>query len=148
MPKFGLKRIDAVSGKQVFYQLTIDDNPDFSDLADGETENDRKTGILDIYEQSLESRYQKNLAQIYNTMGRVANNEHVPGEKYHELTERENNDPYKDYEFKHGDLRVYAIKTEGGKIIILAGFKNTQKDDIRRMRSLKKQFFESLKNTK
>jgi hypothetical protein len=145
MRKFDLKKITAVQGKQVFYQLTIDDNPDFSNLAEGETENDRKTGVLDSYEATLESRYKKNLAQIYNAMNRVANNEHVPREKYHELTERKSNDPYKDYEFKHGDLRVYAIKTEGGKIIILGGFKNTQKEDIVQMRSLKKQFFESQK---
>ena len=148
MPRFDLKIIDAVKGNQVFYQLTIDDNPDFENLGNGESVNDRKTGILDSFEEGLEKKYRKNLVQIYNTMDRVARNEHVPGEKYHELTGRKENDPHKDYEFKHGDLRVYAIKSDKGKIIIFGGFKNSQPEDIIQMRSLKKQYFESLKHKK
>src|SRR5258705_10206046 len=125
MPKFDLKKIDAVRGKQGFFQLTIDDNPDFTDLKEFETENDRKKGVLDYYEENLDPQYKKSLSQIYNIMNRVSNNEHVPGEKYHEL-DRPRNDPHKDYEFKHQKLRVYAIKTDQGKIIILGGFKNSQ----------------------
>ena len=146
MPKFDLKIIDSIRGKQVFYQLTVDDNPDSEGILEEAMKNDKKTGILDQYEKSLEKKYKKDMVQIYNTMQRVANNEHVPGEKYHECTGRDKSDPYKDYEFKHGDLRVYAIKTHDGKIIVLAGYKNTQKSNILRMRSIKKQYFESLKN--
>lgn len=145
MAKFDLKKISAIQGKQAFFQLTIDDDPDFEEAENEEARNERKTGVLDIYEAGLEAKYKKNLAQIYNAMQRVANNEHVPGEKYHELQNRPQNDPYKDYEFKHGDLRVYAIKDTVGKIIILCGYKNAQDNDIRKMRALKRQYFESLK---
>ena|ERR1700761_5245438 len=144
MPKFDLKKITAISGKQDFYQLTINDKPDFSKAETQEQRNEKKTGVLDIYESNLEENYEKDMVQIYNTMQRVANNEHVPGAKYHELTGRKKGDPYKDYEFKHGDLRVYAIKNDLGKIIILAGFKNEQEKNIRKMRLLKIEYFESL----
>jgi hypothetical protein len=146
MPKFDLKKIVAVKGAYPFYQLTIDNEVDFSDCKTEEEKNDKKEGVLDLYEKTLEKRYKKDMVQIYNTMERVANNEHVSGEKYHELEDRPKNDPYKDYELKHGDLRVYAIKNDVGKIIIFGGFKNSQKKDIRKMRSLKLNYFNSLKN--
>ena len=148
MPKFDLKKVDAVIGVQEFYQLTIDDNPVFFGSETPEEINNLKKGVLDIYEAELEKKYKKNLVQIYSSMNRVANNQHVPGEKYHELTDRPKNDPYKDYEFKHGDLRVYAVKSPQGKIIILCGYKNQQKKDIVKMRSLKLQYFESLNQKK
>ena len=129
MPTFDLQRITAIEGQQAFYQLIIDDKPS-----------------LDLYEAGLEKKYRKNLIQLYHTMEKIANNEHVPGGKFHELTGRLKNDPYKEYVFKHGDLRIYAVKAMIGKIIILAGFKNRQPEDIRRMRSLKKQYFESLQS--
>lgn len=146
MPKFDLKKIVAVKGVYPFYQLTIDNEVDFSECKTEEEINDKKEGILDLYEKTLQKRYKKDMVQIYNTMERVANNEHVSGEKYHELEDRPKNDPYKDYEFKHGDLRVYAIKDSVGKIIIFGGFKNSQKKDIRKMRALKINYFNSIKN--
>ena len=144
MPKFDLKKITAIKGNQAFYQLTIDDNPDLSTAKTDAEINDLKTGVLDIYENSLEIKYKKNMIQIYNAMDRVAKNEHVPGEKYHEL-DRPKNDPYKDFEFKHGDLRIYAFKSEAGKIIALGGYKNNQDGDIQKMRSIKLQYFDTLK---
>ena len=51
----------------------------------------------------------------------------------------------KEYEFKNGDLRVYAIKDFNGKIIILGGYKNTQQTDINRFRSLKAQYLANKK---
>lgn len=146
MSTFGIKKIMAIKGKQQFYQLTIDDHPDLTGAISEEEVNERKTGVLDIYEKNLEKSYRKNLIQIYNIMERVANNVHVPGDKYHEMTGRDKSDPHKDYEFKHGDLRVYAIKTSSGKVIILCGYKNSQSSDIRQMRQLKKQFLNSLYN--
>jgi hypothetical protein len=145
MSNFDLKTISAVSGKSPIFQLTIDDKPDYSNASTEEARNDRKTGVLDIYEQRLEKKYKNNIIQIYNTMTRVANHELVPVEKFRELKGRKKSDPYKDYEFKHGDLRLYATQSPLGKIIILGGFKNAQEGDIRKMRSLKAQYFESLK---
>jgi hypothetical protein len=147
MSKFDLKAIDSIKGKQAFYQLTIDDNPNLGDLKDGETENDRKTGALDIYEEQLEKKYQKDLIMIYAYMERVANNQPVDGKKYH-ILDRPATDPIQDFEFKHGDLRVYGFKSAEGKIIVLGGYKNNQKSDINRLRSLKKQYLESFKKDK
>jgi hypothetical protein len=131
MVNFNLKKITLFKGIQPFYQLTIDG-----------------LGVLDEYIQDLEHTYRKDLIQILNAMERVANHQPVPGSKYHELNRRPKNDPFKDFEFKHGDLRLYGFKSETGKIILLGGYKNAQVKDIRRMRSLKWQYIESLKGNK
>ncbi len=145
MPKFDTKEITAIKGKQKFYQLTIDDNPDYEGVKTQEEKNERKKGVLDEYEENLESKYKKDLRMIYAYMDKVANNEPVSGKKYHEL-DRPKNDTVKDFEFKHGDLRVYCFKTEEGKIFALGGYKNNQDKDIVRLRSLKKQFIDTLNN--
>jgi hypothetical protein len=147
MPNFNLKKITAIRGKQVFYQLTIDDDPIFSPNDDEVAKNEKRTGVLDIYERDLEAKHSNDLEKIYAYMNMVADNKHVPGTKYHEL-ERNKNDPYPDFEFKHGDLRVYGVKISGGKIIVLGGFKNEQRQNITRLRSLKKQYFESISKGK
>ncbi len=145
MPKFDVKKISAIKGKQAFYQLTIDDNPNYKGAKSEEEKNEKKTGVLDIYEKGLEEFYLKDLRMIYTYMDRVANNLPVSGKKYHELTDRPKNDSIKDFEFKHGDLRVYAFKNEIGKIFAVAGYKKNQIRDINKLRSLKKQYIDSLK---
>lgn len=147
MPNFDLKRIKGVKGKLTFYQLTIDDKPENDGNENDDEKNEKKTGVLDIFEQELERIYYKDIDQIYAYMNMVANNEHVSGKKYH-LLDRTNNDPYQDFEFKHGDLRLYGIKIPNGKIIFLGGYKNKQEKDIKKLRSLKKQYFDSLKQKK
>lgn len=145
MPKFDLKKITAIKGKQNFYQLTIDDSPNYNGIETAEERNEKKTGVLDLYESELEKIYIKDLNMIYTYMDRVANNLPVSGKKYHELTDRPKNDIIKEYEFKHGDLRVYAIKHKIGKIFVLGGYKNNQVQDIKKVRSLKNQYLQSLK---
>lgn len=80
-------------------------------------------------------------------MERVANGQHVPGKYFHDLKGGKNNTP-KEYEFKHGDLRVYAIQDHRGKIIVLCGFKNKQRNEIVKFRALKEQYLNSLKPKK
>jgi len=145
MPKFDIKRISAIKGSQIFYQLTIDDKPNYDGCVSEEDRNERKTGQLDKYEKKLEKNYKKDLHMIYAYMDLVANNQPVSGNKYHELTDRPKNDLIKDFEFKHGDLRVYAFKFSNGKIFALGGYKNNQTSDIKKLRSLKNQYFDSLK---
>jgi hypothetical protein len=142
MPKFDLKEI--IKGRQTFYQLTIDDNPDYAGALTDAEKNDRKTGVLDIYEENLEAVYEKDIQKIHAYIERVANNQPVPGDKFHDLTDRPKNDLIVDYEFKSGDLRVYCFKITGGKVVVVGGYKNNQDADIRKCRSLKKQFFEQL----
>jgi hypothetical protein len=147
MPTFDLKKITLIDGKQTFYQLTIDDIPNFEGATTEEEKNERKTGVLDLYEQELEAMYMKDIEMIYAYMNMVANNAQIPGKKYHDL-DRDKNDPHPDFEFKHGDLRLYGVKIPGGKIIFLGGYKNNEEKNIRRLRSLKKQYFVSLKMKK
>ena len=71
-------------------------------------------------------------------MNEVANIRTLPNTKFKDITPRKEN--VKEYEFKEGNLRVYAIKKFGGKIIILGGYKNRQKQDLRKFRSLKEQY--------
>lgn len=123
MHTFGLKRITSVKGRIKFYQLMIDDNL-----------------VLDDYENRLERKYKKGLEMIYAYMNLHSNGENLPGTKYH-LLQRPKNDPYPDFEFKHGDLRLYGVKTIEGKIIFLGGYKNSQKKNIKKLRSLKNQYF-------
>lgn len=141
MHNFDLKKITAVKGVQTFYQLTIDDQPDFSRSQTEEERNECKTGVLDTFQITLEEYYQKDLRMIYSYMDRNANNQPIAGNKYHELS-RLKKDPIKDYEFKHGDIRVYSFKIPGGKVFAVAGCKNNQKRDIELLRSLKKQYYE------
>lgn len=144
MSKFDLKKLTMLSGSQQFYQLTINDNPDFTGATTDEQRNERKTGVLDIFEKNLEAKYHKDLRMIFAYMDRVANNLPVSGSKYHEL-KRPKNDLTKDFEFKHGDLRVYAFKIHNGKIFALAGYKNNQDRDISALREIKKQFLNNNK---
>lgn len=145
MPNFDLKILDITQGKQKIYQLTIDDNPNIEGAKDEKEINERKRGVLDEFAESLESRYKKDLRAMYTYMELVSNGCHVSGAKYHELTDRPKGDQIKDFEFKHGDLRVYAFKSDAGKIIALCGYKNAEPKNINRLRSLKQQYFKSLK---
>lgn len=145
MPIFDLKKITAIKGKQACYQLTVDDFPEYLITDTPDQQNEKKTGVLDVFEEGLEVKDRKNLKMIYAFMERVANNLPVAGTKYHEL-KRPKSDPVKDFEFKHGDIRIYGFKSPRGKIFVLGGYKNNQAADIVRMRSLKKQYLESLKS--
>jgi uridine kinase len=147
MPNFDLKLLTGVRGIQRFYQLTIDDNPVILVTDTLEQQNEKKIGVLDQYEKQLEEKYKPDLEKIYAYMDVIANNGSLPATKFREL-KRPGSDKDKDFEFKSGDLRVYAIKGEGSKIIVLCGYKNKQKKDINKMRSLKKQYVQSLKQSK
>ena len=122
MANFDLKNIEAVRGKQEFLQLCIDGVPQ-----------------LDQFAESLSNpQYCSEFQTILTYMDLVANNQLVPSKKFKEITPSKSQ--VKEYEFKSDHLRIYAIKKANGKIIMLCGFKNNQKKDISRFRSLKDQF--------
>ena len=75
-------------------------------------------------------------------MNRVSNFQSLPKEKFKDVTPRKNN--VTEYEFKYGDLRVWAIKIPNGKLVILGGYKNDQKHGFRKFRSLKEQYLKQL----
>ncbi len=124
MCNFAVKRIEAITGKQVFEKLLIDGYCQF-----------------DEYEEEIKrnKNYEKDLGRIYFYMNQVSELQPLPKEKFRELKGGKN-DTVKEYEFKAGDLRVYAIKRENGKIIILGGYKNSQKEDLVKFRSIKRRF--------
>lgn len=80
---------------------------------------------------------------IYLYMDSVANMKSLPHSKFHPL-DTNNADGYREYEFKTKHLRVYVIKQHGGKIIVMGGYKNSQKRDIASFRALKKQYLDSI----
>lgn len=131
MVKFTLKRIEAIQGKQVFTKLCIDD-----------------ICLFDEFEQSIKNnpKYVAELSGIYLYMERVSNLESLPNTKFRDITPGK--ESINEYEFKSKNLRVYAIKTRDGKIVVLGGTKNKQKRDIRSFRTIKKRYIESIRYEK
>lgn len=125
MPNFALIKIDAISGKQVFEKLVVD-----------------KICLFDEFENSISSsnKYKNELSSIYNYMEQLANGASLPNTKFKDITP--DKEKVKEYEFRSKNLRVYAIKKDNGKIVILGGKKSYQLKDLRKFRSLKKQYLE------
>lgn len=127
MPKFVLKNIKSINGKQQFNQLVVDGN-----------------GQLDEFENDLkDTTYWSEFKTLLVYMHFVANNRTLPQTKFKDITPAK--ELVKEYEFKSKHLRIYAIHQPNGKIVILGGYKNNQKNDINKFRSLKKQYLDSLK---
>lgn len=125
MSKFAIKKIEAINWRQIIFQLVIDG-----------------IGQLDAYEKDVSVRYDSDFRSILSLMQMVANNKLLPKQKFKNVTPPK--EIVAEFEFKYGDLRIYAIATNGGKIIVLGGFKNKQDKDFRRFRSLKQQYLNSI----
>lgn len=128
MPTFVLKKLDAVVGKQSFFELVIDDNSQFNE-----------------YCLSIENnkQYYSELLKILTLMNLVSQLKMLPQTKFKDITP--NKESVKEYEFKSKHLRVYAfhlVKT--GKIVAYGGYKNTQKEDISKFRSYKGRYLKSI----
>lgn len=129
MPKFALKRIEAVRGKQEFSKLVVDDKCPF-----------------DEFENSLEIQYKSELAGIYNNMQNVADLKPLPDTKFHfyDKDKKKGKEGVREFEFKSKHLRVYGITKPNGKIVITGGTKTKQKQDQNVFRKLKNQYLASL----
>jgi hypothetical protein len=124
MSKFELRKIEAIQGKQHFFDLLIDGK-----------------GQFDAFSNQIkqDGRYQSELLSIMAFMDFVAQLKMLPLTKFRDITP--NNEKAKEYEFKSKHLRVYAFHLEqSGKIVVLGGFKNSQPADIRKFRMIKKRF--------
>jgi hypothetical protein len=125
MRKFALKKIEAVVGKQEFFELIIDG-----------------VSQLDNFYEDLQDRYKTEYDTILTYMDYVAKCQtNPPPTKFKDITPKK--EKVKEYEFKSKHLRVYGIAKENGKIIILMGFKTTQDRDIKKFRNLKREYLES-----
>jgi putative component of toxin-antitoxin plasmid stabilization module len=130
MSKFALEKIKAIKGKQSFYDLKINE-----------------VGQFESFSNELEEQYKSELLTLNARMDLVANLNRLPKEKFRDITPKKQT--VKEYEFKTKHLRLYAIHIEKtGKVIVLGGYKNTQKSDIPSFRSLKSQFLKSLEDDK
>lgn len=130
MSKFALEKIKAIKGKQSFYDLKVNE-----------------VGQFEAFSNEIEEQYKSELVTLNARMDLVANLNRLPKEKFRDITPKK--ETVKEYEFKTKHLRLYAIHIEKtGKVIVLCGFKNTQKADIPSFRSLKSQFLKSLNDDK
>ena len=127
MRKFGLSKIEAIHAKQPFDQLVVNDN-----------------GVLDLFERELKgTTYQGEIKVMLTYLEYLGNGGLLPETKFKNITPE--NEKVKEFEFKSKHLRIYGIQKAGGKIIVMGGFKKTQKSDIREFRALKKAYLLSLK---
>jgi len=128
MGDYSLKVIEGIESKQDIYKLQIDNSC-----------------MFDEFENEIEQRgqYKDELCAIYSLIEDVANNKLLPKTKFRDITISKN-DTFKEYEFKSKHLRVYAIKAPDGKVIVMGGYKNHQKKDIKRFRKIKDQYIKTL----
>lgn len=121
MHTFAVQKIETINGKQEFNMLIVDGK-----------------SLLEEFEESLEDIYENEMNSIYLYMEEVANCTSLPKSKFREINCGKGN--IKEYEFKSKHLRVYAIKQFGGKLVVMCGYKNSQKKDISKFRELKKEY--------
>ena len=120
MSKFTLERIDTVKGKIRIYKLLIDENCEFDGFCKS-LGHEKRDDII---------------GSIFATLEAYSNLQMLPGTRFKEL-KRPKSDPIKDYEIKSGNYRVYLFKDSKGGIVVFGATKNTQKKDIKRLRTIK-----------
>ena len=128
MSNYSLNEIEGIEGKQSIYKLHIDE-----------------LCMFDEFEEEIEKKgqYEEELYAIYSLMEDVADNKLLPKEKFRDITINKK-EKFKEYEFKSKHLRVYAIKAPDGKVVIMGGYKNRQKKDIKKFRSIKNKYIKTL----
>jgi putative component of toxin-antitoxin plasmid stabilization module len=127
MCKFALKEITKIKGRIKFFHLVVDE-----------------INLFEEFEKQImeEGNLQGQLNTIQARMQEIAEMKLLPKNKFREITPAK--EKAKEYEIKTEDLRVYLMHEEKtGHIIIYSGQKNSQKKDIRKFRSLKKQYINS-----
>lgn len=130
MPKFALRNIEAIKGRQEFDKLVVDDRCPFDEFEDG-----------------LDGQYKAEMVGIYRYMQDVADLKAVPKDKFHfyDIDKKQRRkDGVREFEFKSKHLRVYGITKPNGKIIITGGTKARQKVEQGEFRRLKNLYLASL----
>ena len=131
MSKFALRKREEINGKTNCYSLEI-----------------RGRCQFDEFWETLknEDSYDSELDTLQTLLILVSNSTHLPGCKYHPL---DIDQPYRGWEIKTKNLRLYLIHLKPlGKVILLGGKKNNQKQDLRQYRSLKVELIEAINNNK
>jgi hypothetical protein len=122
---FVLEKMDEIKGRIPFYKLK---KHNYNQLDDFETEIDNHTGYLKEYRK------------ILSWMDMYSNGELVGKAKFRRLDSAK--EPYSLFEFKSKNLRVYGMGCPLGELIILAGYKNRQNRDIKRVREIAKEVYQ------
>lgn len=128
MSKFALKEYNNVTGRIKFFKLIED-----------------KFCYWDEFCREIQknSNLEDQLISIIARMNDIANLRILPNTKFKDITP--NKEKVKEYEIKTNDLRVYFIKDDSGNIVILGGKKNSQPEDIKKFRAIKKAYLNSIK---
>lgn len=127
MSKFALKEYNNVTGKIKFFKL-IEDKICYWDDFCREIQKDA----------NLEDQ----LIAVVSRMNDISNLRTLPKQKFKDITP--NKETIKEYEIKTKDLRVYYIKDGSGNLVIIGGKKNSQPEDIKRFRAIKKAYLNSI----
>ena len=129
MAKYTLKQIDEIEGKRTIYKMSIDNSC-----------------LFEQFEDEIEEigQYEEELTSIFAHIEDFANQVLLPKTKFRILNKGIKKDRIKEYEFKSKHLRVYGIKAPTGSIIILGGYKTTQKNDINKLKRIKTEYIKTL----
>lgn len=131
MRKFDLDELEAVVGKQKFYDLKINGLSQYKEFKEIIGKN--------------HSQYMTEVITMFAYMDLVSNLKTLPKTKFREITPKKDN--IKEYELKSKHLRIYLFHHENkGKIIALWGLKINQDRNISSFRQIKKEYFEQIKN--
>jgi putative component of toxin-antitoxin plasmid stabilization module len=127
MSKFALKEYNNVTGKIKFFKLIED-----------------KICYWDDFCREIQkgSNLEDQLITIISRMNDIANLRILPAKKFKDITPGK--ETIKEYEIKTNDLRVYYIKDNSGNLVIIAGKKNSQPEDIKRFRAIKRAYLNSI----
>lgn len=125
MTKFAFKQVEELNCFQDIVKLEVDGSCYFDQFQE------------EIYRSK--SQYLSELGMVLQYIERDGNGQRV-ADKKKDITPGKAR--VKEYEYRTKHLRVYAIRRKGGKIIILGGYKNKQKGDIRKCRQIKEQLID------
>lgn len=126
MPMFALKKEEEIKGKIDFFVL-IKNN----------------LNQYEVVKQELQEQgnYDSELNTMQTRLQAMAELQHLPDSKCRQLKPSQN----KEYELKTKHLRLYLFHLEGkGRVIVFLGKKTSQHKDIKRFRSIKKQYLDQL----
>ncbi len=129
MRKFATEKIDLklTDEKFSFYKLKIDGNCLYEDF-------------YNKYQQDPNLKSQFNQIETRIIAIAKGNQNQLPPSKF-KILKRDKSDKIVDYEIKTKNLRLYFFKDDENRIIVLGGKKGSQVKDLKKMRSIKKEYF-------
>jgi hypothetical protein len=104
--------------------------------------------LLDDYENEIRTNpvYLNNFQHIGLYMQRFADGSPLTIKQFNEIKDKKLKTlKVRCFEFKKGDLRVYALSSSNNQIIILGGYKNSQIQDINQLISIVSDYISTLK---